>query len=594
MNNIWQVGLRLLRWQPRLYWIQVAAWAVVQFSMLLPGLVTRQIFNKLSGASPVSWNLTTLIALLVGIGIGRFCGLLLANFTYPPLRARTTGTLQLNMLGAVLRRPGAAALPNSAGEAVARFEGDVEHLTKFVADRMVDLPGMVLLPIVSLGILLYISPAITLAIAGPLALVTVISNVTRQRIQAYREAMREASGRVIGFIAEIFGAVQAVKVANATESVSLQLEALNEVRRRAALRDTLFSELLHTAFRSTVEISTGIILVLAGQRIAAGTFTIGDFVLFVSYLWPVTDGLTFMANTLASQKQTDVSLHRIYRLLMDAPRATLVNYQALPLDGTLPPIAYQPKMAEHRLTLLTATDLTYRHPSTGRGVAGINLHLPRGSFTVITGRIGAGKTTLLRMLMGLLPLDRGAIYWNGELVEQRDTFFVPPRAAYTGQTPRLFSDTLRSNILLGIPAAATDLEVAIHTAVMEKDLHDLENGLETTVGPRGVKLSGGQVQRTAAARMLARQPELYVFDDLSSALDVETERTLWDRLFAQQADSDHTPTCLVVSHRRAALRRADHILVLKDGQMEDEGTLAELLARCEEMRRLWAGDSQTQ
>jgi ATP-binding cassette subfamily B protein len=198
------------------------------------------------------------------------------------------------------------------------------------------------------------------------------------------------------------------------------------------------------------------------------------------------------------------------------------------------------------------------------------------------------------MLVGLLPLEQGAIYWNGELVEQRATFFVPPRAAYTGQTPRLFSDTLRSNILLGMPAAATELALAIHTAVMEKDLQDLENGLETTVGPRGVKLSGGQVQRTAAARMLARQPELYVFDDLSSALDVETERTLWERLFAQPADSDHTPTCLVVSHRRAALRRADHILVLKDGQLEDEGTLAELLERCEEMQRLWAGDSQPQ
>jgi ATP-binding cassette subfamily B protein len=180
--------------------------------------------------------------------------------------------------------------------------------------------------------------------------------------------------------------------------------------------------------------------------------------------------------------------------------------------------------------------------------------------------------------------------WNGTVIADPGAFFVPPRCAYTSQVPRLFSDSLRENILLGVPENRADLPEAVQAAVLEPDLRQLAQGLDTLVGPRGVRLSGGQVQRAAAARMFVREPELMVFDDLSSALDVETEALLWERLRARRAaDGQAAATCLVVSHRRPALRMADRIVLMQEGRVAAVGGLEDLLANNEEMRRLWHG-----
>jgi ABC-type multidrug transport system fused ATPase/permease subunit len=579
------VLLRLVRFSPGYFAANTFFATLVYFILPIPlGLATRAFFDALSGES-AGLNAWSAIALLVAVQVVEvIAGPALGN-PWSPLQQKSQVFLQRNLFAGILRGYGRHGLPEPVGETISRFRDDPESIADTL-DALSDLIGRSFFAVGAAVVMWRINPTITATLFVPLLLSSFLTEALGNRIMAYRAASRAATGRLTGFLGELVSAQLAVKVAGVARHAVARLAELGEVRRRAAVRDSVFEEMLNSFNFNVVHLGTGLVLLLGARAISEGTFTVGDLALFVVYLDQLTWYPAEIGRLISDLKRIEVSFGRMRAIVPGEPPAALVAPAPVYLRGT-PPEPPPPPPREV-LDQFEVRGLTYAHSGGARGIADVSFALERGSFTVITGRIGAGKTTLLHVLLGLLPRDAGEIRWNGRPVDDPATFFVPPRSAYTPQVPRLFSETLRENLLLGRPDGPAALEAAIHAAVLERDLAALEHGLDTLVGPRGVKLSGGQVQRAAAARMFVRDAELLVFDDLSSALDAETEAELWRRLFSR----GRGVTRLVVSHRPAALRRAHQVLLMDAGHLVARGTLDELLTSSAEMQRLWQDEQR--
>ncbi|GGR01955.1 ATP-binding cassette domain-containing protein [Deinococcus ruber] len=582
---------RLFAYRPGLFALNLALWGVFHtlpalFSYSISALFSRLgDFEKLRQAGQVAEQASNVSAIWVLVGVfavarlGRF-GIFLGAFrTYIRLWYTLDALIRRNLLNYLLTARGSRRLPDLPGEAVSRFRDDVDDVAAYT-EVWIDSGGFLLYSLVALTLMLRVDVLMTVVVTAPLLLVVLLVQRLSPVIRSYRRRMRQATADVTGFIGETFSAVSAVKLSGSEGHMVAQLARLGEVRRSAALRDVLLTELIKGVNTNMIAIATGLVLLLGASRFRTGTLSIGDFVLFAALLPRLTGSMGFFGDMIARHRRTGVSFERMKRLLQDAPVEVAVEHHPLHLEGDAPtPVSMPIRAAFERLSV---RGLSVQHPG-GRGVQDAAFELKRGEFVVVTGRIGSGKTTLLRGLLGLIPAD-GEVVWNGQRVDDPASFFVPPRSAYTSQLPQLFSESLRENVLMGEPD--DHLPDALRLAVMDADLSQLGSGLDTQVGARGVKLSGGQVQRAAVARMLARPAELLVFDDVSSALDAATEAQLWAGLFRERGEV----TCLVVSHRRAALLRADRVLLMDDGRIVDSGTLPELLERSEEMRALWAED----
>ena len=259
--------------------------AIVGFTVFNAGLalVTREFFNALTGDAILGAGPYLMVALLVGVIVGHVAFRVAEFLVYIVSEFYVAALLRKNLFDYVLTRPGKSALPASAGEAVSRFRGDVDAFAGFVTWLPFRASIALSLPL-GLFIMLRIDPLVTVGVFVPMAIVLATANLAKRRLEKYKKASREATGNVTGFIGELFGIVEPVKVANAEERMLGRFGQLNDARQRLSVRDSMFNALLGSVFRNTTTLGSAFILIIVGQAMRSGTFTVGDFALFVFYL----------------------------------------------------------------------------------------------------------------------------------------------------------------------------------------------------------------------------------------------------------------------------------------------------------------------
>ncbi len=540
---------RLASFRGRWYWIGTAGWVLWFVTPLGPGWLIGRLFHELQehGTTRHFW---LLLGGLLGAHVGSALLIFAAHRIYVQGTEAAKALARVNVVHAQLASGGTESATRSVpvGDIVSRLRDDPFDVL-FLIDNWVDLLGAALFGLGAVILLARIDPLAAAAGIGPMLAVGFGNRLIGNLARRYRQHSRQATSAVGDFLNSTFEASLTVKLAGARADVLRRLEALNATRAHAAVRDNTWNELVWTVNTAAADVFVGIALVVAARR----NLDAGEITLFASYLAGMVWLPMRLGGIVVGRRRYQVSAARLDELLAPPGRGVdrLVEHRPLPVLGGPTALAptRRPTVALERLDVDGLTVLA-------RGLENVTLSVPRGSLTVITGPVGCGKTSVLRAVIGLLDIDAGEVRWNGRRIDDRAAFFVPPQAAFVPQVPRLFAESLLDNLRLGHALDDTAIAEAIAIAAFDADVADLPEGLETLVGARGVRLSGGQAQRAAAARALAHRPELLILDDLTSALDVETELELWNRLAAAGA------TVLAASNRPAALARADLVVRL--------------------------------
>jgi subfamily B ATP-binding cassette protein MsbA len=446
------------------------------------------------------------------------------------------------------------------GELVSRIMSDVEGVRNLVGTGFAQMIGGILTAVISLILLISISPMMTLYVLVPVIVFGVVSLKAFGKIRPIFRERGKINAQVTGRLTETLGGIRVIKGFNAEEQ---------EIKTFQKGVDELFQNVKSSLTATSFVTSAGTLLLglasagimgIGGWMIMEGQMTFGDFLAFTLYLGFMIAPIVQMSNIGSQLTEAFAGLDRTEEI-MNAPLESDDKKRKIELHDFKGDILFD--------------EVSFSYEEGKEVVKEISFEAPAGSVTALVGTSGSGKTTIAGLAASFLNPDTGQISLDGNDLGEVTLESYRSRLGVVLQDDFLFEGTIRENILFPRPDATEDqLQQAVNAAHVQEFTDRFEDGLDTLIGERGVKLSGGQRQRIAIARAILADPKILILDEATSNLDTESETLIQ----ASLKELMKGRTTFVIAHRLSTIRQADQILVIEQGEIVERGKHDELIA----------------